>query len=171
MNTIFTMDAMDYDPDWPVFVRDSARGIHLRDGKLLLMHLRKIDAFKLPGGGIEPGESPEQALIREVQEESGRRVIPSSIQPFGAVLVRRAGSRGEEIFQQTSFHYFIDVEESIESQRLDGYEEELGFQPVYLPIAEAIERSKRALPNSAVRSIPREIRVMECLLRWLSDSK
>lgn len=30
--------------------------------------------YQLPGGGIDPGESPTQALIREVYEETGWRV-------------------------------------------------------------------------------------------------
>ncbi|MEV0247053.1 NUDIX hydrolase [Nocardia sp. NPDC050712] len=30
--------------------------------------------WELPGGGIEPGEAPEQAAIREVAEETGLRI-------------------------------------------------------------------------------------------------
>ena len=43
-----------------------------RDGMLLLVDER--GELQLPGGGIDPGESPVQALHREVQEETGWRI-------------------------------------------------------------------------------------------------
>jgi 8-oxo-dGTP diphosphatase len=46
-----------------------------REGRLLICQRRKEDPFPLkwefPGGKVEPGESPEQALKRELQEELG----------------------------------------------------------------------------------------------------
>ncbi|MEX0338920.1 MAG: NUDIX hydrolase [Arenibacterium sp.] len=43
--------------------------------KLLLTHQSDPDPeFQLPGGGIDPGESPLQALHREVLEETGWRI-------------------------------------------------------------------------------------------------
>lgn len=40
-------------------------------GKVLLVHDRHRDAWELPGGRIEPGESARQAAVRELLEESG----------------------------------------------------------------------------------------------------
>lgn len=46
-----------------------------RDGKLLLTYQGGIhDEVQLPGGGIDPGESPIAALHREVFEETGWRI-------------------------------------------------------------------------------------------------
>ncbi|NWF82348.1 MAG: NUDIX domain-containing protein [Bryobacteraceae bacterium] len=43
----------------------------VRDGRLLLCKKRRGGALILPGGKIEPGETPEQCVIREVREELG----------------------------------------------------------------------------------------------------
>ncbi|WP_375174077.1 NUDIX domain-containing protein [Pseudooceanicola sp.] len=43
-----------------------------RGGTLLLTHQEEpVPEFQLPGGGIDPGESPLRALHREVFEETG----------------------------------------------------------------------------------------------------
>ncbi|MEK6607013.1 MAG: (deoxy)nucleoside triphosphate pyrophosphohydrolase [Myxococcota bacterium] len=47
----------------------------VREGRVLLTQRRADQAFgllwELPGGKIEPGESPEEALSRELREELG----------------------------------------------------------------------------------------------------
>ena len=60
-------------PGKPYRERMGAYGIILgRDGHLLLVDER--GELQLPGGGIDPGEGPLQALHREVREETGWRV-------------------------------------------------------------------------------------------------
>ena len=56
-------------------VRTGAYAILPSDGGLLLTHQEAPEPeVQLPGGGIDPGESPVQALIREVYEETGWRI-------------------------------------------------------------------------------------------------
>lgn len=43
-------------------------------GRVLLSHRRDMDAWNLPGGGLEPGELPNEAAIRETREETGLQV-------------------------------------------------------------------------------------------------
>lgn len=55
--------------------RPGAYGILLRDGELLVTHQEEpTPEFQLPGGGVDPGESPQRALHREVFEETGWRI-------------------------------------------------------------------------------------------------
>ena len=41
---------------------------------ILLIQRRDVPVWVLPGGGIDPGESAEDAIIREILEETGFRV-------------------------------------------------------------------------------------------------
>jgi 8-oxo-dGTP diphosphatase len=67
--------------------------VHDAAGRLLLIqrgHDPHRGRWSLPGGRIEPGESPEQAVVREVREETGLdvRVGPAAgavVIPAGAV--------------------------------------------------------------------------------------
>ncbi|MFC2037856.1 NUDIX hydrolase [Chloroflexota bacterium] len=44
-------------------------------GRVLLCHRRDMDVWNLPGGGVESGELPTEAVIRETQEETGLDVV------------------------------------------------------------------------------------------------
>ncbi|HEY7339796.1 MAG TPA: NUDIX domain-containing protein [Ktedonobacterales bacterium] len=43
-------------------------------GRVLFCHRRDCDFWNLPGGGVESGEAPWQAVVREVREETGLEV-------------------------------------------------------------------------------------------------
>jgi len=59
----------------PYKVRAGAYGILKYGDDLLVTHQAEpIPEFQLPGGGIDPGESPLQALYREVIEETGWKI-------------------------------------------------------------------------------------------------
>ena len=70
MRLLFEMDQKNYERCTRRFVRDSARSIIIRDGKIAMIHSLKYDYYKFPGGGIENGEDPVEAMIRETREEA-----------------------------------------------------------------------------------------------------
>jgi ADP-ribose pyrophosphatase YjhB (NUDIX family) len=47
------------------------RGVVFRGDEILLVHERVDDAWTLPGGWADVGESPSESVVREVREESG----------------------------------------------------------------------------------------------------
>lgn len=170
MRELFTIDKQNYKKDGTVGKRPSVRGIIIEDGKIAMMHSLKYDYYKLPGGGIEPGETFEDTLIREVREESGLIVKPETIREFG--YVRRI-ERGkiEDIFIQENYYYLCEVEETPVSQKLDDYEEEEQFVPEYVTPEYAIETNEKAnhKEKEEVRTfsgmLERENRVLEIVRR------
>jgi 8-oxo-dGTP diphosphatase len=52
---------------------DAAGGVVERDGRVLLVHRPRYDDWSFPKGKLDPGESFEDAALREVEEETGLR--------------------------------------------------------------------------------------------------
>ena len=71
-------------PHFPdCFYRVSVKGAYVHEGKILLCKETEsgINRWILPGGGMNFGESPSQALVREVREEMGLQVTHVGDQP------------------------------------------------------------------------------------------
>ncbi len=51
----------------------AAGGVVERDGRFALVHRPRYDDWTLPKGKLDPGESFEEAALREVWEETGLR--------------------------------------------------------------------------------------------------
>jgi 8-oxo-dGTP diphosphatase len=54
-------------------MRKAARAIVIHNERLLVIHRNKYgkEYYTLPGGGIDAGETAEQAVLRELAEETG----------------------------------------------------------------------------------------------------
>lgn len=82
--------------------RGTARVVVERNGRVLAV-AHHGDPFRLglPGGGIDAGETPEQAAVRELLEETGVRV--AELQPLAVLtepgrvnfIYRAVAPRGE----------------------------------------------------------------------------
>lgn len=57
------------------YFRIGVSALIFEEGCVLLAHRRDIDWWNLPGGGMELGETVEEAVCREVLEETGLEVI------------------------------------------------------------------------------------------------
>ncbi|WHM40491.1 NUDIX domain-containing protein [Streptomyces sp. BPTC-684] len=94
-----------------VRIRVSAYALVVEEGRLLLARLSESSPvfapglWHLPGGGIDPGEQPVEALARELREETGRELA-------GARLVDArtyAVSRGGVDWQLTGLFYAVEL--------------------------------------------------------------
>jgi 8-oxo-dGTP pyrophosphatase MutT (NUDIX family) len=146
-----------------VLERHAVRAV-IRDGDWLLMvHSAVAGDYKFPGGGIEPGESAHEAIIREVSEECGRTVTHVGEVLLRVVEQRKALEPGRTLRMESTY-FPCTVGDEVHDQRLDDYERELAFEPSWVRIDEAIENNERVLASGRARTwVTRETRVLQSL--------
>ena len=72
-----------------------------RDGKVLIVRRGRAPAqgvYTLPGGGVELGETLQEAVIREVREETALEIEPVELVGFRQAIARDAAGRIERHF-------------------------------------------------------------------------
>ncbi len=140
MRLLFTMDARNYEEGGKAFSRPSARAVVIRNGRVAMVYSRKFQHYKFPGGGIEPGETRETALLREAREEAGLVLDLKSVRPYGFVHRIERGDR-EPLFIQDNFYYLASAT-AVVPQELDGYEAEEGYTLCWVDPKAAIQENK-----------------------------
>lgn len=81
----------------PPVIRIVAAVVVGEDNRLLLVRKRGTTAFMQPGGKIEPGEQPIDALAREVREELGVGFEVSAAEELGHFTAPAANEPGHAV--------------------------------------------------------------------------
>ncbi len=143
MDRILIFDEQNYTDDMPVYERTGVRAVIMRDGKVAMQRSRK-GIYKLPGGGMEEGESEIDALEREVEEETGFLIDRDTVKEVGEILELREDvyKKGQK-FIQHSLIYTCDIREEMGKLHMTDSEVALGFMPVWVTIDEIIENNSK----------------------------
>lgn len=123
--------------------RTAVRAVVLRGRDLLMIYSSTVGDYKFPGGGVNAGETHEQALRREVQEECGMSLATVGDEIGSVVEYNLPVEKEYDVFRMISHYYRCAVLDGFGAQKLDGYEKDLGFMPVWIDIDQAIEANRQ----------------------------
>ena len=70
---------------------DKLAWIEIKNKSILSTRSKGKDKYYIPGGKREPGESDEQALLREIKEELNVDMLPGTVHFFGTFTARAHG--------------------------------------------------------------------------------
>ncbi|MDT7803556.1 MAG: 8-oxo-dGTP diphosphatase [Actinomycetota bacterium] len=82
---------------------DKIAWLHLVDGRILSTRSRGKQAYYLPGGKREPGETDEQTLVREIREEVTVAIDEPTIRPAGVFEAQADGQAAGVVVRMTCF--------------------------------------------------------------------
>ena len=80
-----------------------AGGILIQDRKFLVEKSKNKEFYIAPGGSIEAGETPQQALVRELKEEFQISVNENDLEEFGTFFAQAAGQESKSLQMDVFF--------------------------------------------------------------------
>lgn len=130
--------------------RDRSRALVCRNGKILLVEKKFKDIFvyDLPGGGVEKDETPEQACIRELKEETG----------LHGTIIRPLSIAYKADLESRTFSFLVDVDKDeepivgIDPEFEDG--EQKINDVVWKSFNEITERDRAYLLDAGILRVP-----------------
>ncbi len=142
--------------------RTAVRGVILRGREILMIHSSKVGDYKFPGGGVEQGETHAQALCREIEEECGMSLAWMGSEIGVVIEYNIPAEKDYDAFKMTSHYYHCEVRGGFGAQKLDDYEQKLGFKPVWIDIEQVIQANKALLHSDKFPEwLKREIFVLD----------
>ncbi|MEV6330707.1 NUDIX domain-containing protein [Streptomyces sp. NPDC051909] len=146
-----------------VRTRISAYGIVIDRDRLLLARLGAASPvfapglWHLPGGGIDPGEQPVEALVRELREETGLTAGADGIRLLDARTY--AAERGGVRWHLTALFYAVTLTGDDAAGPLVPETDGSSEAAAWIPLAELNDASRLSPPAAdAVRLLPAGLR-------------
>lgn len=135
----------DFDPKYRMSnlgtfkIRRASRGIVVDGDNIALLNVSKYNYHKFPGGGVEEGETIEEAFEREVQEEVG---CNCEVVDYGGIVIEW---RDQFKLLQISYVFLANVVGEVGPNKLMPDEIAEGYKLDWVPfdgVFEALENSK-----------------------------
>lgn len=141
------------------------------ENKIGILHKKNKNEYKLIGGGVDEGESLEEALLRETLEESG--CIIDTPQLLGYIEEYRSKMN----FKQTSYIYSANVKEDTKQLHLTQKEIDEGAEICWLTLEEALNYMTKCYDHlkaseySSIYSTKIIIKRDICILKYYMNNK
>ena len=128
----------------------------IKDGKVALIerHRAGLDYYVFPGGGMDEGETPEQAAIRETMEELGIEVVIKQ-----KVAEINLGPKSRQIYflvEHVSGEFGTGTGEEFTDSDPNDPDEGI-YVPIWMPIAELLQHVN-IYPADLARLVVKSVR-------------
>ena len=155
-------------------VRYASRGVIKKGNKIAVFYKENKNEYKLPGGGMDEGETPKGCFEREVKEEAG--CLVNNIVELGTIEEHKGATN----FKQISYVFVGEVETDL--HKLDLTEKEIieGGKLLWVDVDTAMElisssfdKLKAGVDETVYMSkfiIKRDLAILAAYKKYLKNS-
>lgn len=151
--------------------RVAAYGLLRRDGEILLARLSPHIPFQgwtLPGGGVDHGEHPRDALRREIYEEAGLHAEPGGL--LDVYHHHYTGARPDGVMEDYhAIGLIFEAEVLPQSRDVEPHVTDIGGSTdhvAWIPLTEAATLSLSGAARHALRLIDADQPTLETGQQW-----
>lgn len=127
----------------------------IQEGRVALIerHRAGLDYFVFPGGGVDEGESPEQAAVREAMEELGIEVAIK--QRIAEIQLGQQSRQLYFLVEQTGGEFGTGAGEEFTDSDPDSPEEGI-YIPIWMPL-DKLPLYQNVYPADVARLVARSV--------------
>ncbi|MCK8060929.1 MULTISPECIES: NUDIX hydrolase [unclassified Fusibacter] len=139
--------ALDLSDDSTLYERVTARAIIQNEDDLLMIYTKRYDDYGFPGGGVDLGEDIRDALLREIQEETGALNV-QILSEFGIYEeLLPTHHEGYDATHMVSHFYICSADKKLGESNPEAYEVVNGSVPVWVSLDEAILHNQNLIAS------------------------
>ena len=144
--------------------REAVRAIVKRGEELLLLYTERYNDFSFPGGGMHENETKEEAVVRELKEETGAQNI--QIKEYLGVLeeYRPHYKPTIDVVHMISHVFICEISEELQEPQFEEHEIKNKMSVVWKNLQEVIQHNEQVMAKqekSMGLSIGRETWLMK----------
>lgn len=118
----------------------------IQNRKLLLAFSKNKQCYYLPGGKLDPGETADEALCREISEELNISIHPTDLHFYTHITAPAYGEMNGTIMEQDCFFFHQPVSANASAEigdikyfSLDDYQKEKNRAPGAVMVLEKLK--------------------------------
>lgn len=150
------------------YERETVRGIILNDKHLFMLYSGVLKDYTFPGGGVEMGERHQEALKREVLEETGMNVQDGTYVGSYIEYVYDVYDPSKTL-KRTNHYYVLTPGEQLQ-QHLTQEEKRYDLTPTWITIDEVIQWNQHVIDNQQLKRDPYYIMKELNILQYIKET-
>ena len=112
--------------------------------------------YQFPGGHLEDGETLEECLLREIEEETGIKIKDAKLKPFEKITYYNKNYHKSGKNRKNEIYYYIintDANFDMNNSKLDEWEKDGNFTVKTFPIENVEQVLIDSIPDNPINKV------------------